>query len=66
MLLSILERLARRRQRSGANGIWTAVAFAAFLLRHYQRRAARDTVVLREELRPGESLLITDTNVPHG
>lgn len=66
MLLSLLERLALRRRRSGASGIWTAVAFAAFLLRQYQRRAAKDVVVLREELRPGESILITDTNVPRG
>jgi hypothetical protein len=66
MLLSVLERLALRRKRQGANGIWTAVAFAAFLLRQYQRRVARDAVSLREELRPGESLLITNTNVPHG
>jgi hypothetical protein len=66
MLLTLLERLARRRQRAGASGIWTAVAFAAFLLRHYQRRAARDVIVVREELGPGESLLITDTNAPHG
>ncbi len=66
MLLTILERLARRRQRRGASGIWTAVAFAAFLLRQYQRRAARDVIVVREELRPGESILITDTNLPHG
>jgi hypothetical protein len=66
MLLTILERLARRRQRRGASGIWTAVAFAAFLLRQYQRRAARDVIVVREELRPGESILITDTNVPRG
>ena len=66
MLLAVLERLARRRQRPGASGVWTAVALAAFLLRHYQRRAARDVVSLREELRPGESLLITHTRTPHG
>jgi hypothetical protein len=66
MLLTLLERLALRRKRQGASGIWTAVALAAFLLRFYQRRAANDSVALREELRPGESLLITNTNVPHG
>lgn len=58
-VLSILERLGARRRRPGASGIWTAVAFAAFLLRHYQRRAARDQVALRQELKPGEALLIT-------
>ena len=51
-LLGILELLARRRRRPGASGIWTAVAFAAFLLRQYQRRSARDSISLREELRP--------------
>jgi hypothetical protein len=66
MLLALLERLARRRQRQGASGIWTAVALAAFLLRQYQRRASRDSVRLSEELRPGESLLITHTTTRHG
>jgi hypothetical protein len=66
MLLSLLERLARRRKRQGASGIWTAVAFAAFLLRQYQKRAGRDEVALREELRPGESLVISHTTLPHG
>ncbi len=66
MLLAVLERLALRRKRQGASGIWTAVALAAFLLRQYQRRAARGAVCLREELRPGESLLVTHTTTPHG
>jgi hypothetical protein len=66
MLLALLERLALRRRRPGSSGVWTAIAFAAFLLRQYQRRAARDSVSLREELRPGESLLITHTTNPHG
>ena len=42
-----------RRKRQGASGIWTAVAFAAFLMRQYQKRAANDVVQLREELKPG-------------
>ena len=42
------------------------MAFAAFLLRTYQRRAGRDTVVLREELKPGETLVITHTTQPRG
>ena len=66
MLLRLLERLARRRQRPGSSAIWTAVAFAAFLLRHHPKRSDRDTVSLREELRPGESLLISHTTQPHG
>ena len=55
-----------RRKRQGASGIWTAVAFAAFLMRQYQKRAASDVVQLREELRPGESLVITHTTQPRG
>ena len=66
MLLTLLERLALRRKRKGASGIWTGVAFAAFLVRQYQRRSARDEVSLREVLEPGESLLITHTTQPHG
>ena len=66
MLLTLLERLARRRKRPGANGIWTAVAFAAFLLRHHQQRTHRSEVALREELRPGESIVISHTHVPQG
>lgn len=66
MLLTLLERLALRRKRQGASGIWTAVAFAAFLLRQYQKRAGRDEVALREELRPGESLVISHTTLPRG
>lgn len=66
MLLTILERLARQRRRAGASPIWTAAAFAAFLLRTYRRRADRDTVVLREELRPGQSLVVTHTTQRRG
>ncbi|HLT17330.1 MAG TPA: hypothetical protein VK007_11555 [Acidimicrobiales bacterium] len=66
MLLRALELLAARRRRPGASGIWTGVAFAAFLLRRYQARQRQDEVVLREELRPGEALLITHTDQPHG
>lgn len=66
MLLRALELLAARRRRPGASGIWTGVAFAAFLLRRYQARQRQDEVVLREELHPGEALLITHTDQPHG
>lgn len=66
MLLRILERLALRRRRAGASPLWTAAAFGAWMLRRYQRNASRDTVVLREELKPGQSLVITHTTQPHG
>jgi len=66
MLLGLLERLALRRKRQGASGLWTAVAFAAFLLRQYKKRAGNDVVSLREELRPGESILISHTTLPRG
>jgi hypothetical protein len=66
MLLSILERLARNRRKAGASPIWTAAAFAAFLLRTYQRRSNKDHVVLREELEPGQSLVISHTTQRRG
>jgi hypothetical protein len=66
MLLTLLERLALRRRRPGAHPAWSAVAFAAFLVRLHRRRAGRDEVVLREELRPGESLVITHTHQRQG
>jgi hypothetical protein len=66
MLLSILERLAQRRRRPGAHPAWSAVALAAFLVRRLRSRAAKDSVVLREELRPGETLVITHTHQPQG
>jgi hypothetical protein len=65
MLLRLLETIARRRRR-GAHPAWAAVTFAIFLLRTHQKRADRDTVVLREELKPGESLLISHTHQPRG
>lgn len=58
MLLTLLERIAARRRGRGG-GIWTGIAFATFLLRWHQKRVGKDAVTLREELRPGESLLIT-------
>jgi hypothetical protein len=66
MLLSILERLALRRRRPGAHPAWSAVALAAFLLRRLRSHQAKDAVVLREELRPGETLVITHTHQPQG
>ncbi len=66
MLLGLLERLAARRRRPGAHPAWTAAAFAAFLLRAYRKRAAKDAVVLREELKAGETLVITHTTRPQG
>lgn len=66
MFLRLLQTLALRRKRNGASGIWTGVAFAAFLVRLYQRRARKDSVSLREELQPGESLVISHTTSPRG
>jgi hypothetical protein len=65
-MLPLIERLALRRSRPGAHGIWTAVALIAFLLRQYERRVRNDMDVLREELKPGETLLITHTTQPRG
>ena len=66
MLLNLLERLAASRRGRGAGGIWTGIAFATFLLRWHQRRSARDVIHLREELRPGESILVTHTTQHQG
>ena len=62
MLLKLLERLALRRGRAGAHPAWLAAGFAAWLVRRYQKNAGRSAVVLREELRPGETLVITHTS----
>jgi hypothetical protein len=64
--LPLLERLALRRKRAGASGVWTAVALTAFLLRQYEKRIKNDMAVLREELKPGETLVITHTTQPQG
>lgn len=65
MLLRALELLARRR-RPGGHPAWVAVTFATFLLRQHKKRAHRHDAVIREELRPGESLLITHHDRPRG
>ena len=64
--IPFLERLALRRSRAGHRGIWTAIAMATWLLRHYDKRVRRDVIVLREDLQPGDSLLITHTTQPQG
>jgi hypothetical protein len=66
MLLRILEQLARRRRRPGSHPAWTAVSLAAFLLRLHRKRAHRHDVSLREELKPGETLVITHLPEPRG
>jgi len=67
MLLRILEVLARRKRLKGGGGpLWAAAAAGAFLLRLNQRREERQSVALREELRPGESLIISHTQRPKG
>lgn len=66
MLLRLLEQLARRRRSPGAHPAWAAVAFAAFLLRLYKQRSDRHDVTLREELKPGETLMISHTTQPRG
>jgi len=67
LLLRALEALARRRRLTGGtHPAWTAVTVAIFLLRRYQRSQARDAIQLREELRPGETLVIRHLTETHG
>jgi hypothetical protein len=66
MLLRVLEQLARRRRRPGAHPAWTAVTLAAFLLRLLHQRSQRHEVSLREELKPGETLVISHSTQPRG
>ena len=63
--LAVLEFILRRRPR-GAKGVWTGIAFAAFLLRQHHKRIASGRVVRREALLPGESILITHSTQPEG
>jgi hypothetical protein len=63
--LALLELILRRRPR-GAKGVWTGIAFAAFLLRQHHKRIASGRVVRREALLPGESILITHSTQPEG
>jgi len=66
MLQRLLELGARRRGRPGAHPAWIAFSFGAFLLRRYKHRARRQEVVLREELRPGETILVSHLTAPRG
>jgi hypothetical protein len=66
MLLRVLEQLARRRRRPGSHPAWMAVSLATFLLRQHKKRAHRHEVALREELHPGETLVITHLPEPRG
>ena len=65
-LLLLLERLGRRRHKKGAHGIWTAVALTAYLLKRYDRHVRNKVDILREDLKPGEALLITHTTELQG
>jgi hypothetical protein len=57
-----VHRIAVRRGVFGSSRGWLAVAIATWSFRHARRLIAKhEAVVLREELRPGESLLITHT-----
>ena len=63
--LALLEFVLRRRPR-GARGVWTGIAFAAFLVRQHNKRIASGKIVRREALLPGESILITHSTQPEG
>jgi hypothetical protein len=62
-VLDLLHRTAVRKGVFGSSRRWLAVAIGTWSFRQIIKLAARrETVVLREELQPGESLLVTHTS----
>jgi hypothetical protein len=61
--LFALQRLAARRGPRGDSRVWTAVWVAVFAGRHLYMRSGRrgEDIVLRQEIKPGESLIVTHT-----
>jgi hypothetical protein len=66
-IVDVVQRTAVRRGVFGTSRAWLAVAIGTWSLRQARRIASRrETAVLTEELRPGESLLITHTTDTYG
>jgi hypothetical protein len=68
--MSVLARLQRegvRRGLFGTSRAWTAIAVGSFTLRQLKKLAKRDAEVVHcQELKPGESILISHTTDTHG
>lgn len=66
-VLARLQRVGVRRGVFGTSRAWTVVAVGTFTLRQLGKLAKRDPeVVHRQELKPGESILISHTTDTHG
>jgi hypothetical protein len=67
LLLAIQKAGALRGLRGGSRG-WTAVWVGAFALRQIRKRTGRsgEEIVFREELKPGESFIVTHTTETYG
>jgi hypothetical protein len=63
-----LQRLAGRRGPRGDSRVWTGVWVLLFTARQIRKRTGRsaEDVVFRQELQPGESLIITHTTDTYG
>ena len=49
----------RDRGLRGSSGAWLAIWVVAVAYRHLRKMAAREPTVIREELKPGQQLVIT-------
>jgi hypothetical protein len=54
----------RDRGLRGSSGAWLAVWVLAAAFRHLRKMLATDPVVVREELRPGQQLVVTHFPAP--
>jgi hypothetical protein len=58
-LMTFAELRGRDRGLRGASGIWLAIWVLSFSFRHLRKWAAREPVVVRERLLPGQQLVIS-------
>ncbi len=66
-VLARLQRVGVRRGLFGTSRAWTAIAVGSFTLRRLKKLAKREPqIVYCQELKPGESILISHTTDTHG
>ena len=67
-ILFELQRQAARRRLHGEGRGWTIAWAAAFTVRHLYMRSGRkgEDIVLRQEIKPGESLIVSHTGETYG